>query len=195
MSVEADAVPESRRHRLPRTRFLTIGAVFALVLAASITGWKWRHPDVWFEYGYGMSMTRDVGSTVWTTLADSDEPGGSPVTFTHLEPIFKQDGAEAAVEYLICELDPVELKEDRVSGFGYGLPTRYVERYCLSTSPAETGDLILRTDVRQELLVGITSTQPGRTVISGHRVDYRVGWQRGRSDIHVTTQLAARQAK
>ena len=195
MSVEADAALESRRHRLPRTRLLTIGAVFALVLAAGIVGWKWRHPDVSFEYGYGVSMTRNVGSTVWTTLADSDEPGGSPITFTRLEPIFKQDGAEATVEYVICELDPAALEEDRVGGFGYGLPTRYVERYCLSTSPAEGADLNLRTDVRRELLVGITSTQSGRTVISGHHVDYRVGWQRGRSDIDVTTQLTARQPK
>ena len=195
MSVEADAAPESRRHGLPRSRLLTIGAVFALVLAASIAGWKWRHPDVLFEYGYGVSMTRPVGSTVWTTLADSDEPGGSPITFTHLEPVFKQDGAEVTVEYLICELDPAALEEDRVSGFGYGLPTRYVDRYCMSTSPAEGADLILRTGVRQELLVGITSTQPGRTVISGHHVDDRVGWQRGRGDIHVRTQLTARQPK
>lgn len=195
MSVEADAAPESRRHGLPRSRLLTTGAVFALVLAASIAGWKWRHPDVLFEYGYGVSLTRTVGSTVWTTLADSDEPGGSPITFTHLEPVFKQDGAEVTVEYLICELDPAALEEDRVSGFGYGLPTRYVERYCMSTSPAEGADLILRTGVRQELLVGITSTQPGRTVISGHHVDDRVGWQRGRGDIHVRTQLTARQPK
>lgn len=195
MSVEADAATESRWHRPPRTRLLTIGAVFALVLAASIVGWKSRHPDVRFEYGYGVSMTRNVGSTVWTTLADSDEPGGWPNTFTHLEPIFQQDGTEATVEYLICELDPDALEEDRVGGFGYGLPTRYVERYCLSTQPAEGADLILRTDVRQELLVGITSTQPGRTVISGHHVDYQVGWQRGRSDIDVTTQLTARQPK
>jgi hypothetical protein len=169
--------------------------VFALVLAASIAGWKWRHPDVSFEYGYGASMTRTVGATAWTTLADSDEPGGSPITFTELEPILKQDGAEVTVEYLICELDPAALAEDRVSGFGYGLPTRYVERYCMSTAPAEGADLILRTGVRQELLVGITATQPGRTVISGHHVDYRVGWQRGRSDIDVTTQLTARRPK
>jgi hypothetical protein len=171
---------------------LTLGAVSALVLAAPVVGWAWRHPDVSFEYGYGMSMTREVGSTVWTTLADSDEPGGSPITFTHLEPVFGQDGADVRVEYVICELDPVALEEDRVGAFGYGLPTRYVERYCLRNSPAVGADLVLRTDVRHELLVGITSTQPGRTVITGHRVDYRVGWQRGRSDIDVTTRLTAR---
>lgn len=193
MSVEAGTAPESRSRRISRTRWLTIGVVFALVLAAGTVAWKWRHPDVSFEYGYGMAMTRDVGSAVWTTLADSDEPGGSPVTFTSLEPIFEQDGAEATVEYIICELDPTALEEDRVGGFGYGLATRYVERYCASTRPAEGADLILGTDIRQELLVGITSTQPGRTVIAGHHVSYRVGWQRGSSVIDVTTELTARQ--
>ena len=137
MPVEADAAPESRRHRLPRSRLLTIGAAFALVLAASIVGWKWRHPDVSFEYGYGMSMTRNVGATVWTTLADSDEPVTRRLhcdSWSHLQ----TGWAEATVEYVICELDPAALAEDRVGGFGYGLPTRYVERYCLSTSRPRT---------------------------------------------------------
>jgi hypothetical protein len=145
-----------------------------------------------FESGYGMAMTRDVGFTVWTTLVHSEERGGSPITFTGLEPVFKKDGAEVTVEYIVCDLDPAALEEDRVGGFGYGLPTRYVERYCASTRPAEGADLIPGTDVRQELLVGITSTQPGRTVITGHHVSYRAGWQRGSSVIDVTTKLRAR---
>lgn len=194
MSVDAEAAPEHRRYRLSRARWLSIGVVFALVLAASIVTWKWRHPDVSFRYGYGIAMTRSVGSTVWTTLADSDEPGGgSAITFTSLEPIFKKDGTRATVEYIICELDPATLEEDRVGAFGYGLTTRYVERYCTSTRPAEGAALILRTNIRQELLVGITPTQPGRTVITGHHVTYRVGWQHGSGDIDVTTRLTTRQ--
>jgi len=98
------------------------------------------------------------------------------------------------VEYVICDLDPVALEEDRVGGFGYGLPTRWVKRYCASTRPAEGADLVLRTDQRQELLVGITGTRPGRTVITGHDVSYRVGWQRGSSEIAVSTRLTARRS-
>jgi hypothetical protein len=189
MSVEAEAAPR------PRGRWLPVGVVVALVLAAGTLAWGWRHPDVSFEYGYGVAMTRDVGSTVWTTLADSDEPGGSAITFTSLTPRFRQDGARATVRYIICELDPAALDDDGVGGFGYGLPTRYVDRYCRSTRPAAGADLVLGADVRQELLVGITATQPGRTVITGHHVTYRVGWQRGSSDIHVATRLTARRPK
>ena len=50
-------------------------------------------------------------------------------------------------------------------------------------------DLTRSAGVRQELLVGITPTRRGRTVITGHRVTYREGWRRGSSDIHVETVL------
>ena len=192
MPVETEAVSEPWTRRPTRRHRLATAVALLLVLATGAVVWTWRHPDVSFEYGYGMTMTRDVGFTVWTTLADSDRPGDSPITFTDLEPRFRQDGAAVRVEYLICDLDPVVLEGDRVSGFGYGGPTRWVKRYCASTRPAEGGDLVLRSDTRQELLVGITATRPGRTVITGHHVGYRVGWQRGSSEIAVSTRLTAR---
>jgi hypothetical protein len=192
MPVETEAASEPRTRRLSRGHWLATGVALLLVVATGAAVWTWRHPDVSFEYGYGMTMTRDVGFTVWTTLGDSDRPGDSPITFTDLEPRFRQDGAGVQVEYLICDLDPVALEEHGVGGFGYGGPTRWVERYCASTRPADGGDLVLRTDTRQELLVGITATRPGRTVITGHHVTYRVGWQRGSSEIAVSTRLTAR---
>lgn len=192
MSVATDAAPGPRTRRLSGRRRFATGVVLVLVVAAGALAWTSRHPDVSFDYGYGMEMTRDVGFTVWTTLGDSDRPGDSPITFTGLEPRFEQDGAAVTVEYVVCDLDPVALEENGVSGFGYGGPTRWVERYCASTRPAEGADLVLRTGQRQELLVGITGTRPGRTVITGHHVSYRVGWQRGSSEIAVSTLLTAR---
>ena len=186
--------PASRPSRLLRKRWRVIGVAIALVVGISALAWEWRHPDVSFEYGYGIGIKRDVGDTVWTTLGDSDRPGSSPITFTSLKPIFKNNGAAVTVEYIICELDPVALEEEGVGGFGYGLPTRYVNRYCKSTRPAKGADFTLGSSTRQELLVGITPTQPGRTAISGHHVSYRAGWQRGSSDIHVAANLKAGQA-
>ena len=192
MSVDAEVASEPRIRRLSRRQWLAGGVALVLVLAAGAVAWTWRHPDVSFDYGYGMGYAADVGSTAWTTLADSDEPGGSAISFTSIEPRFRQDGAAVEVEYLICELDRVALEEDGVTGFGYGGPTRMVKRYCASTRPAEGGDLVLRSDTRQQLLVGITPTRPGRTVITGHDVTYRVGWQRGSGLIHVFTRVTAR---
>jgi len=197
MSVDAEAAPDprnGRRPRLPGKRRLLVGLALAGLLVVGAGAWASRHSDVPFDDGYGIEGTRDVGFTVWTTLADSDPAGGSPVTFTSLEPRLRQDGAAVEVEYVICELDPVALEKDRVGGFGYGLPTRVVERLCASTGPAEGGQLVLGADTRQELLVGITATRPGRTVISGHQATYRVGWWRGSRDIAVTTRLTARRS-
>lgn len=142
MSVDAEAAPDSRngrRPRLPGKRRLLVGLALAGLLVVGAGAWASRHSDVPFDDGYGIEGTRDVGFTVWTTLADSDSAGGSPVTFTSLEPRLRQDGAAVEVEYVICELDPVALEKDRVGGFGYGLPTRFVERLCASTRPAEAG--------------------------------------------------------
>lgn len=171
-----------------------IGVAIVLVVGVGALAWEWRHPEVSFDDGYGIGSDRRVGETVWTTLADSDELGSSPVTFTSLEPIFENDGAAVTVEYLICELDPVVLEEEGVDGFGYGGRTRDVERYCASTRPARRADLTHRSGTRQELLVGVTPTRPGETLISGHHVAYRVGWQRGSSDIQVEVDVRVRRA-
>ena len=186
---ETEAVPESRTRRL-RTRWLLSGLAIALVIGAGT--WARSHADVPFDAGYGMSMTRPVGFTVWTTLGASDRVGDSPITFTDLRPRFRQDGAAVRVDYVICDLDPVALEKDGVSTFGYGGSTRWVERYCTDTRPAVGADLAKRSDQRQELLVGITATRPGRTVITGHDASYRVGWRHGSSDIAVSTRLTVR---
>lgn len=191
---EAETSPESRPSRLMRKRWQVIGVAIALVVGVGGLAWSWRHPDVSFESSYGIGSDRRVGETVWTTLADSSEPGSSPVLFTDLEPIFENDGAAVTVEYLICELDPVALEEEGVGGFGYGGRTRDLKRYCASTRPAIGADFTRPSSSRRELLVGITPTRPGDTVISGHHVAYRVGWQRGSSDIHVEVDVRVRRA-
>jgi hypothetical protein len=47
----------------------------------------------------------------------------------------------------------------------------------------------LGTDPGHELLVGVTPTRPGRTVIQSHRIQFREGWQKGSDDIHVEVVL------
>jgi hypothetical protein len=41
------------------------------------------------------------------------------------------------------------------------------------------------------LLVGVTPTRPGRTVIQSHRIEFREGWQKGSADIQVGVELNA----
>ena len=196
MTVDAGSTPEAAPPRSAWRRWLARGVVLCLALAAGLVGWTWTHPDVpTFEYSYGISARRPVGTTLYTVLADTNRPGRSSITITGLEPIMNQDGARVDVEYLICDLDPVVLEKEGVEGFGFGGSSAAVARYCTSTRPAEDADLTLRADVRQALLVGITPTRPGRTVISGHHVTYRVGWQRGSSDIDVEIKLVGRRPR
>jgi hypothetical protein len=183
--VPAAPAPQWRRWGL-------LAAAFSLVVAAGVLAWERSHPDVAFDYGYGIGMKRAVGSTVWTTLADSESLGSSAITFTELDPVFERDGAAVNVEYLVCALDEEALAEDGVGSFGYGLRDQAVRRSCTATSPARGAQLVAEPGVRRELLVGITATQPGRTVISAHRAAYDAGWRRGSSDILVETDLRSR---
>lgn len=127
---------------------------------------------------------------MWTTLVHSNQPGATRVRITGLEPVIDVDGAAVQVEYVICELDEEALAADGVSGFGYGVPARDVERYCARTTPAENAVLHLRSEPREELIVGVSPTRPGRTVITGHQISFRVGWQRGTDEIDVNVTIA-----
>ena len=98
------------------------------------------------------------------------------------------------MEYLVCALDEEALVKAGVGGFGHGLRDQAVRRSCGTTSPALGARLVAEPGVRRELLVGITATQPGRTIISGHRATYDAGWRRGSSDILVETDLRATQS-
>ena len=177
--------------RARRKRRGLIGLVLVLVLAAAggALAWEWRHAEADFSYGYGIKPVIKVDQRVWTTLADSESQASDVITFSDLEPIFETDGTKATVEYLVCELDPVVLEKEGVGGFGYGMRDVYVDQVCADTWPAVGADLTRSPGVRQELLVGITPTRRGRTVITGHHVTYREGWRRGSSDIHVETVL------
>lgn len=130
---------------------------------------------------------------MWTTLVHSNQSGAARVRITSLEPVIEVDGAAVTVEYAICELDQEALAADGVSGFGYGVPARDVDRYCARTRPAENAVLHLRSEPREELIVGLTPTRPGRTVITGHQIEFRVGWQRGSDeiDVNVTIDVSA----
>lgn len=195
MSTETDtfegvgAEPSSGRSR---RRWLLAGLVAVVLLSVGGTAWVWHHPEQSFEGGWGMEVRRQVDQPVWSTLVHSGRPGAERVSITSLEPQFETDGTEAVVEYVICELDPEVLAADGVGAFGYGLRDRDVERYCKRTRPATGASFPLRSQPPQELLFGVTPTRPGRTVITGHRMAFRVGWQRGSEEIDVELQLVGR---
>ena len=163
----------------------------AVVLALVATAWVWRHPDRSFDGGYGINVERAVGTRIWTTLEHGRTAASGEIAIRELEPRMQVDGARVMVEYAICYLDPATLAADGVGGFGYALPDRDIHRYCKDLVPAEGASMMLGTDPGQELLVGVTATRPGRTVIRSHRISFAEGWQRGTDDISVEVDLTA----
>lgn len=161
------------------------------VIAAAIgaAGWWSTHPAQVVLGGYGMDSSRDPGQTFWTSLIHSRTAGVEEMVITGLTPRVQNDSSGAAVEYLICVLDTEVLADERVGGFMFGGRDRDIDHYCSKTRPAIGSTLHLRADPPEEVLVGITPTKQGRSVIADHQITYKVGWQRGHATIRVSTKI------
>lgn len=181
---------EPRRSR--RRRILHVVLVSAVVLVLAATTWTWRHPDRSFDAGYGIEAKRAVGQRVWTPLESGRTAPPGEITIYDIAPRMTDDGAAVVVDYAICDLDPATLAAERVGGFGYGLRDSDLHRYCRRVLPAKGTSLRLGTEPGRDLLVGVTATRPGRTVIRSHHITFGEGWQRGSDDIFVEVLLNAR---
>ena len=166
------------------------GVVTALALVAGVT-WFLRAPDRAFEAGYGIALKRPVGLRVWTVLEHGRTAAPGTIHIDRIEPVVTDDGAAVDVDYAICHLDPELLAADGVSGSGYGMPDRDARRYCTRLVPAEGATMRLGTNPGQELLVGVTTTRPGRSVIRSHRIEFSEGWRDGTADIHASVVIRA----
>jgi hypothetical protein len=167
-----------------------------VVLAAmgliAATTWVLRAPDRTFEVGYGIELKRAIGHRIWTVLEHGQTAAPGTIDIDSIEPNFTIDGAAVKVDYAVCLLDPEVLAADGVSGSGYGMPDRHVRRYCTRLVPAEGASMRLGTRPGQELLVGVTTTQPGRSVIQSHRIEFSEGWRQGTAEIHASVDIKAR---
>lgn len=189
---DADNARSAMASRPSRRQIPPLVLVVAAVALIAPTTWFLRGPERAFEAGYGIEGKRAVGHRIWTVLehGQSAEPG--VIDIRRIEPNITNDGAAVKVEYAVCHLDPVALAAEGVSGSGYGMPDRYARRYCTRLVPAEGTSMRLGTKPGQELLVGITATQPGRSVIPNHRIEFREGWRRGTAEIHASVVIKAR---
>lgn len=165
-------------------------ALVVLGGAAGTLVWWATHPAEVFSGGYGMGSSRDPGKTFWTPLAHSrDADVSADVVITGLSPRVRKDTADASVDYLICVLDTDYLAAEGIGAFIMGGEDADLDRYCTSTRPAVGSTFHLGASPPEEVLVGVTPGREGRSVIADHRVDYRIGWQRGHDTINVSTDL------
>jgi len=187
---DQDGSAHARRPVRRWTLQVVVGTL-ALVMVGSAV-WLLRHPDRTFEAGYGMKLERPVGFRILTVLEHGQTASPGTIDIESIEPHVTRDGAAVKVEYAICHLDLESLAADGVSSVGYGMPDRYIRRSCTRLVPAEGAAMRLGSRPGQELLVGVTTTRPGRSVIRRHRIAFREGWRRGTADIRATVVLKAR---
>lgn len=192
-TTEVESPPREPGRPVDRRWLLAAGLVVVLVVGG-VLAWDWRHLDQRYESGYGIKPRVGVGEPVWTTLVHHGVDGVEEVTITDIEPIVRTDGTEAEVEYLICQLDQDFLEQEGVGTFAYGASDRDLDRYCISTTPAEGATYDPSGDSLQELIVGVTATRTGRTIITGHHLEFEDGWRVGDDDIAVEIDLAVRRS-
>lgn len=183
----AQAAAVFRRRTLQAVLVLT-----AMGLIAATTAWVMRPPDRTFEAGYGIEVKRAPGHRIWTVLEHGQSAAPGTIDIDSIEPNVTTDGAAMKVDYAVCHLDPTVLAANGVSGSGYGMSDRHVHRYCTRLVPAEGASMRLGIKPGQELLVGVTTTQPGRSVIRSHRIEFSEGWRQGTAEIHASVDIKTR---
>lgn len=162
-----------------------------LVLMGAFAFWAMRDSSQSFAGSYGMRVDRQVGRPMWTSLVAPGRAGAEKVTITDLEPRFGVDEAKVRVQYLICELDQKQLAAEGVGAFGFGGGEVAVERYCSATRPAVGSEFHLRSNPSEELIVGLTPTRPGRSVVRSFAIEFDDGWRHGRDAIDVRLRIDA----
>lgn len=191
--LDADANARSAQAGRPiRRRILQAVAVTATVGLIVATTWFMRGPDRAFEAGYGIELERAMGHRIWTVLEHGQTAAPGTIDIDSINPNVTRDGAAVQVNYAVCQLDAQVLAAEGVSGSGYGMRDHHVRRYCTRLVPAEGATMRLGTKPGQELLVGVTTTQPGRSVIRSHRIEFHEGWRRGAAEIHASVDITAR---
>lgn len=177
----ADDGPPAGQPVSGRRRWASIAALVTVVAATAWLGWWLRHPAPldWGGYGIGKDDT-EVGDPIWTSLSErASRPDQRRVlTIDAVEPVILRDGG-VQVDYFVCTLDLSVTDEEGVGGFGYGLSDRWAQRVCADLRPAEGTTMDLVAEPAQQLLVRVTPTGGGRTVITGHDLTFREGWQTG----------------
>lgn len=186
---DARSAPASRRIRRRTLQAVVTVATVGMIAA---TTWFLRAPDRTFEVGYGIELKRGIGDRIWTVLEHGQTAAPGTIEIEGINPNITSDGAAVKVEYAICHLDPAVLAAEGVSSSGYGMHDHHVRRYCTRLAPVEAASMQLGTKPGQELLVGVTPTRPGRSIIRSHLIEFSEGWRQGTAKIHASVDIRAR---
>lgn len=173
MQPEPTTAPPTRR---PLLRRLAVAAgVLALVGGVAAAGWTWRHPHAFDETGGGTVGMVDVpvGQAAYFGMT-FDEPDASGTVAIDSAAAHIDGSAEASVDYLVCTADPAG--EPGMIG---SASESDISEFCPTLEPLEGATYEFNATPRQQLVLAITPSGPGRVRVDDVELSYRDGWQRG----------------
>jgi hypothetical protein len=163
-------------------------AVAAIVLAVvGFELWQqWRSPAAFGESHEVYQDDGSVGEPLYVGISHDRRAADGSVTIHGAEADVARDEAAARVEYFVCTVDPT-------SGVGSigAVDATMIARECTTLDPVTGGVLDLNADPRQQVVMGVTATRPGTTVVRGTALSYTHGWQRGTQYLDVGLRLTA----
>jgi len=145
----------------------------ALVLATlAVAGWWWRHPTVLADLPESQIGQEPVGHAMFFGITRRSFGGvNGVVTLHNASANVVSDSGDARIEFFVC------VKNPKLGGTIFSVHDN--QPWCASRLPV--GDAVLPLDrvPRQQLLMSVTLTRPGRLEIHGVDVTYTRGHQTG----------------
>jgi hypothetical protein len=139
-------------------------------------GWEWRHPQAFHEYGgWGVgnrALPRDNALIVGMTYQPLDATGTVSIHAARAKVVVNT--AAATFDYYVCTVDTSQGIVAIGSMFESDL-----DKDCSSVVDVEGATLDLDVDAHQQVVLSVTTHQPGRVVVRGMEVDYSTGWRSG----------------
>lgn len=168
-----------------RRRAVMVMAVLlavAVLAAAGVVGWRWRHPTAFDSYTSHaeVSMRGQVAETVYVQAV-------IPKIGDHGQVIIKDasvrglpNGSDVTIDYVLCTVNWND--GPLAAGREVDMP-----QGCTSVVPAVGADMAVG---EQELMVAVTSSQPGVFRMQGVDVTYTDGWQTGTQHVGVRMRVS-----
>jgi hypothetical protein len=146
-------------------------AVVGLVASLAMIAWTWRHPDVFepapaLAWGY---TDQPVDRVLYFGVnLPANTRDGQEVTVRALTPQVGANTSVATISFFTCTL----------AGTGPVSAVRDVNVPCADVSRLGPGSSF-ETGPDRQLVMSVQPTRPGRVEVSGVRLDFSQGWQRG----------------
>lgn len=160
-----------------RRRALVAAAALATVAVAAWGGWERQHPTTFTNNGIseGIDLRPGPGTIYfgvnWPRNPDHD------VVIRAADVDVTADTAASDVAVVVC----VPAGPDSAH-LGNAFESS-ISKFCSRLVPVGPADVVLSSTRKDQLLIRLSTTRPGRVKIAGVDLHYRDGWRQGHQDV------------